>query len=199
MIVNVRGSSGAGKSYIGHELLRLFPVEEELWVPVGSEFNKNKTKEKTIGYLLPGDLVVLGRYNATCGGVEGMPTAKTERNLVYWAATRYRHVYFEGLFLSLSYGPWVKLHERLKDENVKALPFQVLVLNTPMAVCETRVIERSARTQLNRDATIVKNWNRIHKNVKPGLERGGIDCRYIEWTHSVEAVIDWFHYGGWRP
>ncbi len=196
MILNVRGSSGSGKSYIAHELLRQYgDLARPFELQAQTKYNKNKAKAKIGGYVLPGDLVIMGKYTSTCGGVEGgRMTGGEALEFIDDARNFWSHVYFEGLFISLVMGRWI--------EYAKTFPpgeYCTAFLDTPMDVCEARVMERNGGKPITREATIVKNHNRIHNNIQPKFEAAGLDAPWIPHEDPVEWVINRLWTGGWRP
>ena len=176
MIFDLRGSSGAGKSYVGHALLERYGRDDEIILEPGNPFNKNKKKPKVGGYRLPGGLVVLGRYESTCGGLEIGLTGVQTGEYIEQAARLYDHVFVEGLFLSLVYGRYLELQQKLIDEGYE---YVTGFLNTPMDVCHERVLERNGGKKINVDATIIKNWTRIHKNIRPAFLEAGLPAPYV--------------------
>ncbi len=195
MIVNLRGISGSGKSYVGHALRKM--AIRECVLPVGHDLNPNKRKPRLIGYELPGGLCVLGRYEATCGGLEGVGAAR-ERELVRVAAHGFEHVFFEGLRTSFTYGPWIALAEDLVRDQARALPFIVLVLDTPYETCIERVRERNGGQPIN-EVPQRTNFNALHRTQVPKLRAcGALTVEYLDHTRAVEDVLAWFKQGGWE-
>ena len=194
MILNVRGSSGSGKSYIAHQLLEHFGDEARPFeLSAQTKYNKNKAKPKIGGYVLPGDLVIMGKYTSTCGGVEGgRMTGQEALEFIDEARQFWSHVYFEGLFISLVMGRWMGYAKQFPPGE-----YCTAFLDTPMDVCEARVMERNGGKPIKREATIVKNWNRIHKSIQPRFEREGLDAPWIPYQQPVEWVVDRLRQGGW--
>lgn len=206
MIIDLRGSSGSGKSFVVYSLLRDFPGEE-LWWPAGAFPNTNKHKEKLMGYRLPGDLFVMGTYRtAQCGGADtvkgGFPQYHAE--FLHRAAMKFSHVVYESLMGSCAkVDHWVNIEERLKAENAPSLPLVHLTLDTPMETCRERVYKRRenagrADKPFNEGATIGANWRRM-RSLQAKMEAAGLDMRWVDHTRSYEVFRETLELGGWRP
>lgn len=203
MIINLRGTCGAGKSFVGHALAR---QGEPITAPPGHPFNSNKSKDKILGYQLPGDLVVLGRYEATCGGMEGC-TSEYARRLVAATAWHHKHVFFEGYFISCSAKPWIDHATELVSSHVLALPFLVLMLNTPFDVCIERVKARgSGKAHGGKTADTPLNvevqegmFRNLHERMFPKMVAApAIDARYLNYQTAYEDVVRILREeGGW--
>lgn len=110
MIIQVRGTSGCGKSWIIHQLMKElvpFPAEssQALWIPVKARW-KNKKRRIPLYYVtkLHNNKIVAicGGYEAICGGCDNVGSAKH----VFWLYAKIResfpqcHIISEGLLLS---------------------------------------------------------------------------------------------------
>lgn len=195
MILNLRGSNGAGKSHVGHSLLNEFrDGVTEVVVEANTKYNDNKKKEKVIGYILPGDLFVAGRYEATCGGAEGIPM-KLLGEFVEEKSREHKHVFFEGMFVSLVMHRYVDLAAKVELEGQH---FVAAFLNTPMEVTLERIYARNGGKTINAEA-ITNNFNRIHGRIVGRMSELGVDCRYVEWTRAYDNVKEILVEGGWKP
>jgi predicted kinase len=162
-ILNIRGTHGAGKSFIVHQLLKA-PHEA-----IGD-----------FGYHIPQyDCGVVGKYSTTCGGTDGIKTADEVVQRVRLFANTFRHVVFEGIIVSHTFQRYSELAKELEDKD-----FWFLFLNTPLEVCLERVkarrLERGNEKPLN-PSNLVKDhhviWNKVRK-------------RCLEHHHQVK-VLDW--------
>lgn len=132
MIINIRGTSGSGKSTIVRKLLDNFP-HTPVW--------DNSSKPKVLGYQLDdlgGRRVrIVGKYETPCGGCDGIKTQdEVEQRVRDWHELGY-DVLFEGLLISHIYGRWAKL---AKDVGTGNMLFAFL--DTPLEVCLERVKAR---------------------------------------------------------
>ena len=129
LLINVRGTSGSGKSTVVFELFKKYPVRELDLDAKGRASNYEVT--------LPGNkkLYVIGRYSTQCGGCDGIGSnLEVMRRAEHYA--KKGHVLLEGLLLSSSYGALGMWSERYKNRFIFAF------LDTPIDVCLKRVNAR---------------------------------------------------------
>src|SRR5678815_803 len=92
MIVNIRGTSGSGKSHIVHGILKQgHPIPQ---------FKDGR--KRPMGYVLePERLFVVGSYETPCGGCDTIMSQDEIYDLIRdWARQGY-NVLYEGLFASV--------------------------------------------------------------------------------------------------
>jgi hypothetical protein len=168
MIVNIRGTSGSGKTTIVLKLLKSF-AHSQIWVDANgneklvpvNEADSPKPDGKLWGYELPSlRLRIVGRYETPCGGCDGISTQQeVEDRVRLWHGKGY-HVLFEGLLISHIYGRWAKLAQDVGRDNM-----MFAFLRTPLVTCLERVTaRRSARgvtTPLNPTNTMQKHADSI--------------------------------------
>jgi len=189
MFVSLRGPGGSGKSYVGHALLDAYPhvpIFDDTW---------NKQKPKLIGYELPGGLVVLGRYTAPGGGLDGFLTSKTRDKfhaLIRKYATTKPFVFGESLTISSSRIWWEELADEL---GYGALVFAFL--NTPPDLCVQRILHRNGGKPIHEDQ--VHAHYRFIQRLAGKFEMRGDRVVHIDYKQSVEAVTKLFTEAGWRP
>lgn len=126
MIVNIRGTHGSGKT----SLVRAF-MERHDTTPI-------QGKKKPDGYVCQthwGEVRVVGSYETSCGGCDGIqPYALIWPRVLEYAALG--HVLFEGALVSNSYGNIGRDSEEYGDEFVFAF------LDTPLQTCIDRILQR---------------------------------------------------------
>ena len=136
MIINIRGTSGTGKSYMIKRLFDKYPVVDHIedYVLGKRDILKSTTKKKIVGYTLNNGVHVVGRYETKCGGCDTIKTQDQVMNLVVKANEIHKHVIFEGLLTCNSYGRWKELAE--------TTPFFFLFLDTDIKTCLEAVVAR---------------------------------------------------------
>lgn len=207
MIIQVRGTGGSGKSYIGFKMLENYPPIKDIVAPPMSQYNHRKTKDRIIGYELPGDLAVLGTYrfkneNTYSGGLEAWTwkgSAQDMREFIAESCHKYSHVYFEGLLPALSIKPYLELGRRLVKEDAKALPFVHAFLNTPREVCHQRILSRNGGKEIKVETTVNYDWKRMHTSIKPQFDESEFWSPYVPYERSFEWVEEAFLSAGWDP
>lgn len=214
MIIDLRGTGGAGKSYVGHNLLDRYGWGdrdddglrsslgryERIMLPAQTEFNTNKKKPKLAGYHLPGGLVILGAYEAKSGGLELGFTGQQGEDYVAQACRRYEHVFVEALFISLVIGRYRDLQAQLISEGYE---YETAFLNTPMDVCRERILERRGPDYdgppISEKYTIRRNWTRLHNNIRPRFLEAGLPAPYVPYEDAVAWIDQRFRAAGWDP
>ena len=183
LIVNVRGTSGSGKTHLTREFMRQGSTDA---VTVDG---------KVIGYICcRGKSVnermwfVVGSYENVCGGCDTIKTQQQIIDRVAWAISRDYNVWLEGLILSTIYGLVGAYSEEYADRWVFAY------LNTPVDVCVERVIERrrvagnikpfDKENTVKRHATIRRNQAIVEEK---GREAVTID--YLRPLASINNII----------
>jgi len=175
MILNIRGTSGSGKSTIVRKLMAKF------------EYAPIMSGGKIEAYRLPtphGPLYVIGRYETPCGGCDGIST----QDEVCRRVTKYAkkgHVIFEGLIVTSCYKRYLDLFRKLKQ------PYRFLFLNTKLETClksvEKRRESRGAKTPFNPTNTISK-----YESTLRSIERAkedGADYKVVSRSKAVEEIL----------
>ena len=136
MIINIRGTSGTGKSTLVTRLMKQHEVVDtlEAYVLGKRDLVGPRTKMKTVGYTLNNGVHIVGRYETKCGGCDTIKTQDQVFNLVTTADNHFKHVIFEGLLTCNSYGRWKDL--------ANETPFFFLFLDTSIEVCLDAVVAR---------------------------------------------------------
>lgn len=158
MIINIRGTSGSGKSTIVRALMDSFEEREPL-VQSG--------RRQPIGYLCAGPylasspaaltLAVVGHYETACGGCDTISKMDEIFGLVRDYHDRATHVVFEGLLISADVNRTLALHE-------DGFPLFVVALDkVPLEVCLASVNERRLARMGPERYTPVKEKNTISK------------------------------------
>jgi len=178
MIINLRGTSGSGKSTIVHQLLKKYPFEPIPAVMKSTLFGSEPVG-KPLGYQY-GKVRVVGGYTTVCGGCDGIATQdEVEQRVRSWYGEGC-HVLFEGLLISHIYSRWCGV---AKD----CQPFLFLFLDTSLEVCLERVLKRRAERgndkPLNKKNTVQK-WNDARRVFQKAVEDG----LSAEWVNAKQAL-----------
>jgi hypothetical protein len=134
MVVNIRGTSGSGKSTVVRALM-----ETASFRPVYDGLFGLRRPEAYVG-ALPGverGVCILGPYDIPTGGCDNIPTYDQVIELLERYAARGHHVVFEGLLISTCRGGVIgeALERRGRDA-------AILFLDTPVGTCIERVRAR---------------------------------------------------------
>lgn len=189
MILNLRGTSGSGKTTVVRGLMAKFPINQI----VGEE-------KKPYGYECRPEadgpnLYVVGSYKNTCGGCDGIKTQDEICDRVRTFASQ-GDVVFEGLLISHLYSRYLNL-----DREMAKLHGQKTIwafLDTPLELCLERVKarrdERAAAkgkeaTPFNPENTVQK-WHDMRRVFKK-CQNDRLDMRWLSHTNSTEEAWGW--------
>jgi hypothetical protein len=191
MIINIRGTSGSGKSWVAKELLRRF-LSVSYNPDIGGHFLNENTVLLGLYYNLPGEAHRFQRLTwadfetslRRGGGVDDGPhnirRPETLKNLVFKADGKGFHVILESLMVSGSYARWAGVAKQVDD-------FRWLFLNTPLEQCEDNVRARRAEAGNPRlfkpEATRSK-----YRAVASVLRKARADQMRVWEASSTEAV-----------
>lgn len=189
MIINIRGTSGSGKTYAVRRL-----VEELVRPPVShlrDVYWKTKTGHKIIAQVVHTDLIpiyVIGNYSANvCGGCDGITSQNMVCSLVRHFS-QFGHVIFEGLILSHLYARYVALDGELTGVGER---YVWAFLDTPLETCLERVQQRrDARGDdrpFNPDNTIGKYESIIKCRAK--VEELGREVITLEYENTTAQLM----------
>lgn len=130
MILNIRGTSGSGKTHT----VRTFKDANapELIIKDG---------DKILAHMVHYNLVpvyIIGKYVNVCGGCDTIHTQDEVCNLVRYFS-QFGHVIFEGLLISHSFMRYYSLMQEFERISV---PMVIARMDTPLEVCLERVKQR---------------------------------------------------------
>lgn len=213
MILNIRGTSGSGKTHLVRELMAAMagvtPIPGDSQIGgLATHYPKNKNS-KAIGYAgaytypdkIAHHVGIVGRYETACGGCDTIKTQDEICDRVRAFATR-GDVIFEGLLVSVLYERYAKLCEELSatrrrveagQEKVLGRPSDLLppfifaFLDTPEELCVERVkarrIAAGNETPLN-EANTRDKWS-ICQRVAEKLTEAG---HPVVWLNHENAL-----------
>ena len=154
-IVNLRGTSGSGKSTVIRRVMETYPMRVSV---------KREGRERPIGYIctwakIPEGrrpLFVLGHYETDCGGCDTIPEIQQVYDMVREAATVYgMDVLYEGLLISAEFR---RTHEMSMEPG---LGHHTIGLDVPLDVCLASINARRAANHARRlEATEAYNAQR---------------------------------------
>ena len=196
MIFNIRGCGGSGKSYVGFKLLQDYGPGTEVRRPAF-----RSKSNKLVGHILPGDLVLAGRYRlgtsmrvegaGYSGGVDGFYPMDELQWLIEDFANEHKHVFFESLLISGTTQRWLDF--------AKKYPGQVIfgVLTTPPEVCIQRILARNGGRPIDEH-----NLRVFHRAVQRAGKKLGAAGERMIWFDTADAyprTVDAFLRAGWDP
>jgi GTPase SAR1 family protein len=185
VILSLRGTSGSGKTTVARKFLTDYPTKT---LPDPNKPKKHwgyQVDLSTEGITQP--LYVIGSYQNTCGGTDGISTQEeiAERALV---AHPRGHVLLEGLLLS-KVGPGAITTQMLKPTG----SYVAAILDTPLATCLQRVQDR--RNARGEDKPFnPKNTISAHKSTYDACvnlhNAGGVKIITIDHTDAFNETLE---------
>lgn len=184
MIINIRGTSGSGKSYIIHNLKKLY-----IPYPIMMEGRK-----RPIGYRweCPGKppVFIVGHYETACGGCDTVKTLDQVFQLVKdyhqmgTAGYGEAHVIFEGLLISADVKRTAELH-------TLGLPLTVISLDTPLQVCLDGITQRRQEKGNEKPVNPKNTESKFKAVVKTtrDLAAQGVDCHTLNREDALKKVM----------
>jgi len=183
IILCLRGTSGSGKTTIARTFIEKYPhnpivsAGKKIW---GYEINLSSEK-------ISSPLYVIGSYETTCGGCDGINTQKEIADRALEARGYGGHVLIEGLLLAHA-GPKAITTTMLKETNSYVLGY----VDTPLDVCLDRVQKRRiARGDLrpfNPDNTISKHTGAHRTCIN--MHNIGVPVRTIDHTDAFNKTLE---------
>lgn len=180
MLINIRGTSGSGKSHLVREVMKTYKglggqradvMEEGRKRPIMHWFTAEGRRP----------LAVIGHYCTPCGGCDTIPKMERIFNLVRKAHRGGADVLFEGLLISADSKRALELHD---DE----LPLLVCELDTPIETCLESINARRRARKKDAEDVDPKNTESKYKGVQSSMKKlrsHGVDC----YTGSREDVL----------
>lgn len=181
-IVNIRGCNGSGKTTIVRRFLDRLPREALGGKP--SRPMGYKVDASAWGIQLP--VFVVGSYENTCGGADGINTQEEIADRVV-KAQGLGHVLVEGLLMSKS-SAGGHVAPILKDHGAI-----FAFLDTPWDVCLARVLSRRAEAgntkPFDPDKTMRSAYEQCHRSAELLTQVGGYDVRWLDYINAVGEVV----------
>lgn len=190
-IVNIRGTSGSGKTTVVTRLLEEWKL---LGVPLGpAETRVIQGKERRVGHLA-GSLFIVGRYDTTCGGCDTMNWKGAADDVCDLVREKYHFgpVLFEGLMVS-GWGTG-RLRSLWEETGGK---LHVIQLTTSLEECLASVRQRReerARAAgkevkpLNPDNTVMK-WHGTMRGSEL-LVKSGVPVEFLGRDAALARAVE---------
>lgn len=186
MIINIRGTSGSGKSSLVRQAM-------SAWGPfvVGLQ-NPLRKKATPLVYrsTMPRhgrQVSVLGSYETPCGGCDTIPTQDMICDLVRQEAALGHHVLLEGLLMSHLYGRYTALAD---EQTALGHPFIFGFLDTPIGVCLDRINARR-RERGNDEPVNPRNTETKFRSIlgcRAKLDKAGYLVVALPWQEPLTAL-----------
>lgn len=131
MIINIRGTSGSGKTYTARSFLEFYGPDTIVY---GEE-------DKPVAHMVFFNMMpvyFIGSYSNVCGGCDTIHTQDLICSLVRHFS-QFGHVIFEGLIISHSFARYAALWKEL---TALGNPFYFAYMDTSLEMCLERIVQR---------------------------------------------------------
>lgn len=173
MIIQIRGTSGSGKTTVMRKVMEHFPL-----VPVYRDGRKQPLYYKSDDH----NLSVLGHYESPCGGCDTIGSA---RQIFDWIQTLclFKYTLCEGLLLSED----VKWTTQLRHDEV-----QVIFLTTSLEQCLANIRKRRDAAGNSKELNVKNTTNRVAviERARIKLLDAGIMCRRASSEQAVKLILN---------
>jgi thiamine pyrophosphate-dependent acetolactate synthase large subunit-like protein len=166
MIINIRGTSGTGKSTIVRAIMAHYDTRMKVRV---------EGRKQPLGYICHKhnhpSLAVVGHYETACGGCDTISPLDRIYELVEQSAQRNYDVLYEGLLISAEVNRAVDLASRHD--------LVVMHLDVPLDVCVDSINQRRWAKNPDKPPVNPRNTEQKHKGTKRAVERlaeAGVEC-----------------------
>lgn len=136
-VIKIHGVNGSGKSTLARAFLEHFDFRVEKFEHYTSNIAKIPEESKLFNCGVR-RLVVLGKYNVACGGLDTIVNQEAKMAALKKYARNDTLVVIEGILPSTTYGEMGKFSEQLGQKGNWLYVF----LNTPFEICVDRIIAR---------------------------------------------------------
>lgn len=189
-IIDIRGTHGSGKSTVVHNLLNRRWTKRD--IKGRCEY---KEREMTLGYELSirnteKTGAVLGRYSNVCGGCDGIGSADEICRRVRLFSKHHDYVILEGILVAHTFQRYSDLAKELEK---KGHSYFFLFLNTPLAVCTSRVRQRRIKqgnTKPFNPKNCIHDYHQIWHRTKEKMMAAGHNVVILDWTDPMPQVYE---------
>lgn len=178
MIVQVRGTSGSGKSWVIRWVIRRVMERYDQWV---SEYIDGRRKPL---YYRMANCCVLGHYEAECGGCDTIGSARQVYELIQDVRHSFALIICEGLLLSED----TKWTLQLPRNEVR-----VLYLVTPIEKCLARIKRRRKAKGNLKPLNEYNTRNRVGviERSRIKLTAARVSCQRVSQMQAVNLITMW--------
>lgn len=181
MIIQIRGTSGSGKTSVMREVMKHFSWEK-VYVP----------KRKKPLYYRHNGIVVMGHYeDSACGGCDTIGSApQVWKEIQKLDPVEASVVLCEGLLLSEDV-KWATVMHEEEDEGGPGL--RIVYLTTPVEECLRRIQKRRDAVGNTKPLNPLNTTRRVGVIEKSRLKllAEGVDCRRCSSEQAPRIIMKW--------
>lgn len=176
MIIQIRGTSGSGKSTVMRHVMESLGD----W---NSVFSEGRKKPLYYVNVERPDTVVLGHYESPCGGGDTIGSSpKIYAEIVKRLEEGFEHVLVEGLLLSED----VKWSSQMSG-------LKVVFLITPLETCLEQIQKRRTAEGNDKPLNPSNTSNRVGviERARTKLVELGVECRRCSANQAHRVILNW--------
>lgn len=178
MIINIRGTSGSGKSHLVRSVMSNCLNRVAVFVE-GRKRPLYYTMQQPNGKTL----AVIGHYETPCGGCDTIPSMDRIYDTVKYCDDKGWDVLYEGLLISAEVNRAVELG--------KLVNLVVIELKLPLQECIDSVNARRWAKNPDKPGVNPKNTEAKWKQTSRSIERigdAGVECHTLNRTDAFKAI-----------
>jgi len=182
MIIQLRGTSGSGKSTAVRRIMEGFVAGSNARFDPVYVAKRKQPLYYEYGEEPETRVIVLGHYESPCGGCDTIGSAREVFELIESIQCKARFVICEGLLLSED----TKWSVQLKN-------LRVLFLTTPIERCLAQIKSRRAEAGNEKELDPRNTVNRVAtiERARGKLLEAGVDCRRCSPEQAPKIVLSW--------
>jgi len=197
VIINIRGTSGSGKTTAVRGIMAMYPAEAIVIlgsrkVPEAYELRPHDLTPN--GRDVQQSIYAIGSYENVCGGCDKIKTQDEICDLVRHY-NQFGHVLFEGLLLSTIFDRYNSLSRQLRNAQGT---YVWAFLDTPAEECLRRIdgrrVERGLPSGTLDPTKTTAKWNQFN-NVRRKAQDAGLDVRILDHRDPVPQIWSWLRAG----
>lgn len=176
MIIQIRGTSGSGKTWVIKNILDKY--EFKPIVNSKSEIQGYYSKEV--------NLFIVGKYETACGGCDSIKTQDEIVRRIKRAYSKNWNIVFEGLICSHIARRYAELYLWLKERDTEV---KFIFLSTPLEKCKKNINKR--RIEAGKPPTVAKNTEKDYLSTQKSRENMnglGVSKKDMPMLSSKEAL-----------
>jgi guanylate kinase len=151
-IINIRGTSGSGKTHLMRRIMARFK-------DLTPEYQTGRKRPLFYTNCL---IAVLGSYESACGGCDTIKLATDALEAAAWHYSQGRHVLMEGLLMSHEVNHTLELHRKYPGA------LRVFILNTDIEKCLEQVNARRKARMGDKFTPVKEDHTRREKRTVDG-------------------------------
>lgn len=175
MLIQIRGTSGSGKTWVVQNIMN------------SHKFKKVTNNEEIMGYYCKElNLFLVGKYETACGGCDSIKSQDEACSRIRKALNRGWNVLFEGLICSHIAERYASLYKECVGAGIEV---RYIFLKTPFKTCVENINIR--REKAGKSPVVAKNTRKDYDSTKKSrknMHAMGVPNKDMPVMYSNEAI-----------